>query len=101
MTKVKDKAGQDQEKLNNYRIRLSDLKKDAVEMHDTRNYLDVASDMLKDTGIKTLIIRQYLPIMNKLINKYLTDMDSYFDFHLDENFSEIIRANFRDTFTYL
>ena len=62
--------------------------------------LTVASDMLKDTGIKTLIVKQYLPIMNKLINKYLTDMDSYFDFHLDENFNEVIRANFRDTFTY-
>jgi DNA repair exonuclease SbcCD ATPase subunit len=100
LTKVKDKAGDDQEKLDNYRIRLLELKKEAIEIHDTRNYLTVASDMLKDTGIKTLIIRQYLPIMNKLINKYLTDMDSYFDFHLDENFSEIIRANFRDTFTY-
>ena len=100
LTKVKDKAGQDHDKLDGYKTQLLELKKEAVEIHDTRNYLDVASDMLKDTGIKTLIIRQYLPIMNKLINKYLTDMDSYFDFHLDENFSEIIRANFRDTFTY-
>ena len=100
LAKVKDKAGEDQEKLQGYRNQLSVRDSESLELRESKQYLTIASDMLKDSGIKTLIIKQYLPIMNKLINKYLTDMDSYFDFHLDENFSEIIRANFRDTFTY-
>ena len=100
LSKVKDKAGEDQEKLQGYRNQLSVRHSESSELRESKQYLTIASDMLKDSGIKTLIIKQYLPIMNKLINKYLTDMDSYFDFHLDENFSEIIRANFRDTFTY-
>ena len=98
--KVQGKAGQDKEKLQEYKGQLSSYDSEAFDLRDSKKYLNVASDMLKDTGIKTLIVKQYLPIMNKLINKYLTDMDSYFDFHLDENFNEVIRANFRDTFTY-
>ena len=60
----------------------------------------MASELLKDTGIKTNIIKQYLPIMNKLINKHLSAMDAYFDFTLDENFNETIRSRFRDKFSY-
>ena len=100
LTKVKDKSGQDREKLNVYQEQKTALTDDGLELRSNRTYLDTASEMLKDTGIKTLIIKQYLPIMNQLINKYLADMDSYFDFHLDENFNETIRANFRDTFSY-
>jgi ABC-type Mn2+/Zn2+ transport system ATPase subunit len=55
---------------------------------------------LKDTGIKTAIIREYLPVMNKLINKYLNAMDTYIHFELDEAFNEKIRSRFRDEFTY-
>ena len=55
--------------------------------------------MLTDTGIKTKIIKQYLPIMNKLINKYLTSM-VYVNFTLDENFEETIKSRYRDEFTY-
>ena len=53
-----------------------------------------------DTGIKTKIIKQYLPIMNKLINKYLTSMEFYVNFTLDENFEETIKSRYRDEFTY-
>ena len=56
--------------------------------------------MLNDTGIKTKIIKQYLPIMNQLINKYLMSMDFYVNFNLDENFNETIKSRFRDTFNY-
>ena len=56
--------------------------------------------MLQDTGIKTKIIKQYLPIMNKLINKYLTSMEFYVNFTLDENFEETIKSRYRDEFTY-
>ena len=63
-------------------------------------YLMCASEMLKDTGIKTKIIKQYLPVMNNLVNKYLTAMDSYFNFTIDENFNEIIKSRYRDVFSY-
>jgi DNA repair exonuclease SbcCD ATPase subunit len=56
--------------------------------------------MLKDGGIKTRIIRQYVPVMNKLINKYLSAFDLFVDFHLDESFNEVIKSRFRDTFSY-
>ena len=56
--------------------------------------------MLQDTGIKTKIIKQYLPIMNKLINKYLTSMEFYVNFTLNENFEETIKSRYRDEFTY-
>ena len=72
--------------------------KTALQEH--RNLEEVASILLKDTGIKTAIIREYLPIMNKLINKYLNSMDTYIHFELDEAFNEKIRSRFRDEFTY-
>ena len=61
---------------------------------------EISSHLLKDTGIKTAIIREYLPIMNKLINKYLQAMDAYIHFELDEAFNEIVKSRFRDDFTY-
>ena len=56
--------------------------------------------MLKDGRIKTRIIKQYLPIMNTLINKYLAQMDFFVSFNLDENFNETIKSRHRDEFTY-
>ena len=72
--------------------------KTALQEH--RNLEEVANVLLKDTGIKTAIIREYLPIMNKLINKYLQAMDAYIHFELDESFNEIVKSRFRDEFTY-
>jgi energy-coupling factor transporter ATP-binding protein EcfA2 len=56
--------------------------------------------MLKDTGIKTKIIKQYVPIINKLVNQYLQVLDFFVHFELDENFSETIKSRHRDSFTY-
>jgi DNA repair exonuclease SbcCD ATPase subunit len=70
------------------------------EMVDLKHMYDISVDLLKDTGIKTKIIRQYLPVMNKLINKYLTSMDFFVNFNLDENFKEIIKSRYRDEFEY-
>jgi len=56
--------------------------------------------MLKDTGIKTKIIKQYLPVMNQLINKYLQVLDFYANFNLNEEFAETIKSRHRDEFTY-
>ncbi len=74
-------------------IQRSKLKEDKV-------YYDAARNMLTDTGIKTKIVKQYLPIMNKLINKYLTSMEFYVNFTLDENFEETIKSRYRDEFSY-
>lgn len=69
-------------------------------LSETQHYYEVAGLLLKDTGIKTKIIKQYLPVMNKLINKYLTTMDFFVNFNLDENFNETIKSRYRDEFEY-
>lgn len=71
-----------------------------TELSKRRVVEDMANLLLKDTGIKTAIIREYLPIMNKLINKYLAAMDAYIHFELDESFNEIVKSRYRDDFTY-
>ena len=65
-----------------------------------REVYETAKDILRDEGIKARIIKQYLPIMNKLINKYLQEMDFFISFNLDENFDESIKSRYRDDFTY-
>ena len=75
---------------------VGDRKKQAEDKH----YYEIASTLLKDSGIKAKIIKHYLPIMNKLINKYLANMDFFCQFDLDENFNETIKSRHRDEFTY-
>jgi hypothetical protein len=70
------------------------------QLHQDRETLGVVGSMLKDGGIKTRIIRQYVPVMNKLINKYLSAMDFFVQFELDDNFEETIKSRFRDVFSY-
>jgi len=60
----------------------------------------IASVILKDNGIKARIIKQYIPVINKLINKYLSAMDFFVQFELNENFDETIKSRFRDEFSY-
>lgn len=75
------------------------LEKKKILLED-QSLQEVAGLLLKDNGIKTAIIREYLPVMNTLINKYLHEMDTYIHFELDENFNEIIKSRYRDEFTY-
>lgn len=70
------------------------------ELSDERSYYDVATLLLKDTGIKTKIIKQYIPIINKQVNKYLSAMDFFVNFNLDESFKETIKSRHRDDFSY-
>ena len=70
------------------------------ELIEDRHCYNMASLLLKDSGIKSKIIKHYLPIMNRLINKYLLDMDFFCQFNLDENFNETIKSRHRDEFTY-
>jgi DNA repair exonuclease SbcCD ATPase subunit len=67
---------------------------------EEKHYLDIAGILLKDTGIKTKIIKQYLPVINKLVNKYLVAMDFFCHFELDETFNEVIKSRHRDEFSY-
>jgi DNA repair exonuclease SbcCD ATPase subunit len=79
---------------------LSDLLKTKSNLREEKTYAEASRSMLTDTGIKTKIIKQYLPIMNKLINTYLTSMEFYVNFTLDENFEETIKSRYRDDFSY-
>lgn len=101
-THKSDTANVDEEK-----VKLKALAEEAMAkiklktgLQEHRNLEEVANVLLKDSGIKTAIIREYLPIMNKLINKYLQAMDAYIHFELDESFNEIVKSRFRDEFTY-
>jgi len=67
---------------------------------DQKNVFNYASLLLKDAGIKARIIKQYVPIINKLIGKYLSSMDFFVQFELDEEFNETIKSRFRDEFSY-
>jgi len=79
---------------------LSTLNDNLKSLIDDKSYYEVASGLLKDTGIKTKIIKQYLPIINKLVNKYLASLDFFVNFNLDESFKETIKSRHRDDFTY-
>jgi len=90
----------DKEKLERYNKAYKQLENMEEVLVDKRHYFDLAEILLRDSGIKTKIIRQYLPIMNKLINKYLASMEFFVQFELDEEFSEQIKSRYRDQFTY-
>ena len=79
---------------------LTELQVALKTLIEERTYYEVASNLLKDTGIKTKIIRQYLPVINKLVNKYLASLDFFVNFNLDESFKETIKSRHRDEFTY-
>lgn len=90
----------DATELNAIKDALNDLKRNLKQLIDDKTYYEVASNLLKDTGIKTKIIKQYLPIINKLINKYLSSLDFFVNFTLDESFKETIKSRYRDEFSY-
>ena len=93
--------------LKKEKERLKEIAKDGMKVEEslldsrkTRDDYDVVSNMLRDTGIKSVIIKKYLPVMNQLVNRYLKELDFYVSFDLNENFEETIKSRFRDEFTY-
>ena len=90
----------DYEKLGDFKSSLINLTDQKSKLLEDKTYSETAKNMLQDTGIKTKIIKQYLPIMNKLINTYLSSMEFYVNFTLDENFEETIKSRHRDDFSY-
>ena len=95
-----DVGKSDQDKLKGFQKNLTTIETQRNTLKEDKIYSEAARTMLQDTGIKTKIIKQYLPIMNKLINTYLTSMEFYVNFTLDESFNETIKSRFRDEFTY-
>ena len=90
----------DNNKLEELKSKLKGIDNSRSKLKEEHIYSDAARNMLQDSGIKTKIIKQYLPVMNKLINTYLTSMEFYVNFTLDENFEETIKSRYRDEFTY-
>lgn len=86
--------------LNSYRDAKDSVTEKKLAYVEERTYNEVIGEMLKDTGIKTKVIKQYLPVMNRLINQYLQVLDFFVAFHLDESFTETIRSRHRDAFNY-
>lgn len=86
--------------LEDFNVEFKTRENERHQLLEDRKYLEIASMMLKDTGIKTKIIKQYLPLINKLVNKYLSDMNFFVNFNLDENFKETIKSRHRDEFNY-
>ena len=100
---LKKQSSEDGEALG----KLRQLEEEHKEKENTKltkveelDYLQAAKTMLMDSGIKTKVIKQYLPIINQLINKYLASMDFFVNFNIDENFNETIKSRYRDVFSY-
>lgn len=90
----------DQSKIKEFTSELKESEKAQTDLYSNREVLGVVATMLKDGGIKTSIIRTYIPIMNKIINQYLAEFELFVDFNLDENFNETIKSRFRDVFSF-
>jgi DNA repair exonuclease SbcCD ATPase subunit len=95
-----DKIHSDMDDTDAYEKELAGHNKQKELILKQKAIYEIASQLLKDTGIKTRIIKQYVPIMNKLINKYLAAMDFFVNFELDDQFNETIKSRFRDEFSY-
>lgn len=107
LQKELNQSKNDTANIDDEKAKLKTMAKEVLELANVRtehnqekHYLDIASVLLKDTGIKTKIIKQYLPAINKLVNKYLTAMDFFCHFELDETFNETIKSRHRDNFSY-
>jgi DNA repair exonuclease SbcCD ATPase subunit len=96
----KEDLSSETNKLLALKTQLEQLETKKKELIEEKTYLEAASLLLKDTGIKTKIIKQYLPIINKLVNKYLASLDFFVNFNLDESFKETIKSRHRDEFSY-
>jgi len=90
----------DTSKIDNLQKKLNKQIEIRTKLLDEHEVLNIVQTILRDGGIKAKIISQYIPVINKLINKYLAAFDLFVDFQLDEEFNEVIRSRFRDKFTY-
>ena len=96
----KESTGEAKGVLKQLKESFKEAETNKIKLKDDKLYLDTARELMTDTGIKTKIIKQYLPVMNQIINKNLQRLDFYVNFTLDEEFNETIKSRFRDTFNY-
>ena len=90
----------DEEELAKLKLQLEEIEADRKSLVENQYYYGIAYTLLKDSGIKSKIIKQYVPVINQIINKYLNQMGLFVSFHLDEEFNETIKSRYRDNFTY-
>ena len=102
-----DQLSKDKKETDEIRSHIETLKSNIQEidirmkeLKEENFYLDICKNLLHDTGIKSKIIKQYLPVMNQTIQKYLGILDFYVNFHLNEQFEETIKSRYRDDFSY-
>lgn len=96
----KTSKNEDSSQLDVIEKELKEVEQNYKDQLEERNLLIASGTLLKDGGIKSKIIKQYIPVINKLINKYLSAMDFFVQFELDENFNETIKSRYRDDFSY-
>ena len=90
----------EKDKLKQYASDAISFVNEKTVLQEQRSIEDIASILLKDTGIKTAVIKEYIPVINQLVNKYLDAMDFYVSFNLDDSFNESIKSRYRDNFSY-
>ena len=100
LTKDKEQTDEQKERIEGLRVNLQEIDLRMSELKEENFYLDICKNLLHDTGIKSKIIKQYLPVMNQTIQKYLGVLDFYVNFHLNEQFEETIKSRYRDEFSY-
>ncbi len=100
ITENTEAIDQSEKEIDEQRAEQLELDDKKQRLYSDKEILDVATTLLKDGGIKTRIIRQFIPVINKLINKYLAALDFFVNFELDEEFNETIKSRFRDDFSY-
>lgn len=99
-TQIDDHTSDQLEELQSFKRSLRAAINTKEDLLVDKSVLDIASVLLKDSGVKTKIIKQYIPVINKLVNKYLAAMDFFVNFELNENFEETIKSRHRDDFSY-
>ena len=100
LTKDKQETDSLKEHIEGLKQNLEEIDLRVKELKEDTFYLDICKNLLHDTGIKSKIIKQYLPVMNQTIQKYLGILDFYVNFHLNEQFEETIKSRYRDDFSY-
>ena len=100
LTKDKEETDEKRKRIEDLQINLDEVNLRMTELKEENFYLDICKNLLHDTGIKSKIIKQYLPVTNQTIQKYLGILDFYVNFHLNEQFEETIKSRYRDDFSY-
>jgi DNA repair exonuclease SbcCD ATPase subunit len=100
LEKIANSGSDDGVKLKDAAKKVVGLSKQKKELTETLQIHDVLSVLLQDSGIKSKVIKQYIPMLNKLVNRYLSHLEFFCSFNLDEGFNEVVKSRHRDTFTY-